>query len=123
MKLKALNRYDIEAPRSGKSAFSIETPKHEIKLHTLAAFIGTRGGGKTLAIMNKIRHLREQDLCDRLIILSPTYHSNKALFDLVPHKEDDAFIEPSRDSLHKIIEIVEASWRRREMSGTGIWTS
>jgi hypothetical protein len=115
MKLKVLNRYDILAPSSGKHAFAFETPKHEIKLHTLAGFIGVRGGGKTLAIMNKIRHLREQGLCDRLIILSPTYHSNRALFDLVPHKEDDVFIEPSRDSLHKIIQIVEEEgdeWNR-----------
>jgi hypothetical protein len=108
MKLKVLNRYEIETPSTGKHAFAYETPKHEIRLHTLAGFIGTRGGGKTLAIMNKIRHLREQDLCDRLIILSPTYHSNKGLFDLVPHKEEDVFIEPVRESLHKIIAAVEA---------------
>eukprot|EP00884_Botryococcus_braunii_P003007 jgi/Botrbrau1/12707/Bobra.67_1s0070.1 len=115
MKLKLLNQYGIEAPKIAKHAFAFDTPRNEIKLHTLAGFIGTRGGGKSLAILNKIRHLKDQGFCDRMIILSPTYHSNKALFDLVPHKEEDVFIEPVRESLHKIIEIVEEEgeeWNR-----------
>jgi hypothetical protein len=72
MKLKVLNRYRDRSTLDGETCVCVCHAETRNQSSTRSrGLLGHRGGGKTLAIMNKIRHLREQGLCDRLIILGP----------------------------------------------------
>jgi hypothetical protein len=114
MKVKKINAFHIKPPRNCKGAFAHQTKPEEIKLHKLFAAVGMRGAGKTLAMMNKIQTFYNDGHCQRLFIISPTYQSNKAIYDMVKHSPADVYIEPTRESLQKIIQSIEAEgieWR------------
>lgn len=102
MKIETLNKYPIKAPK--KKAFNIKTPDTELKLHQLNILVGVRGGGKTLAVLSKIKHFQEQDLCDRLFIISPTAVSNQEFINMVKINPDDIYDKPHPDSITSIIE-------------------
>jgi len=58
------------------------------QLHTLAAFIGSRGSGKTHAMVNlALKYLKEGSL-NRVFIICPTFGSNRIYDVLKPHPED-----------------------------------
>jgi hypothetical protein len=52
------------------------TPKELFPLHTLCAFIGMRGSGKTHAMVNLAKKYLNEGSFTRVFILSPTYESN-----------------------------------------------
>jgi hypothetical protein len=51
-------------------------PKELFPLHTLCAFIGMRGSGKTHAMVNLAKKYLNEGSFTRVFILSPTYESN-----------------------------------------------
>ena len=65
-------------PPKNSSAFSCETPALMPKAHMLCAVVGKRGSGKSVAVCNLIEKMK---VVDRLIIVSPSIQSNKALTD------------------------------------------
>ena len=67
---------DIQIPPG--SAFKIETPPMMPKMHLLAAVVAPRGYGKGVITTNLIEQLK---VVDRLILVSPSAASNKALND------------------------------------------
>ena len=101
-----INNFAIKPPK--KSAFSIDTPIDIPKLHTLMVFSGKRGGGKSVAITNYLRKLLDLKLMDRIILLTPTWHSNKEVYSSLNLDENQDVIEPQKSSLRDIIKMVEA---------------
>ena len=106
LKKTKISNFGIKPPK--KSAFSIDTPKDIPKLHTLMIFSGKRGGGKSVAITNYLRKLLDLNLMDRILLLTPTWHSNKEIYSTLNLNEDTDVIEPSKTSLRDIILMVEA---------------
>ena len=96
---------DIEIPPG--SAFKIETPLMMPKMHLLAAVVAPRGYGKGVITTNLIEQLK---VVDRLILVSPSAASNKALNDRLKRilAKEDMFDNPNDISvLDKIVAIVE----------------
>jgi hypothetical protein len=73
-------RHALEVPK--KSAFTIETHADFIKLHTLCIASGKRGGGKSVAIANLVKVARDRGYFDRVIVVTPTYFSNRSIWDI-----------------------------------------
>jgi hypothetical protein len=104
MKVKRVNGLDIKPPK--KNAFMIDTPDNLPKLHTLMIASGRRGGGKSVAVSNFVRMLLEKEILDRVILISPTYYSNKEIYDPLNIAEED-IIEPSKDAVKEVVSKVE----------------
>ena len=90
-----------------KSGYNIPTPDHIPKLHTLMILNGRRNAGKTTAITNYLNILKREKLIDRLIVITPTYESNKANWDALGIAREDV-MEPSKDVLQKVMAIIKA---------------
>lgn len=71
-----------------KSLPTPETSDGLFKLHTLAAFIGPRGSGKTNAVVLLARRYLDDGSINRIFIISPTYDSNRIFEILEPNQED-----------------------------------
>tara|TARA_R110002110_G_scaffold62124_4_gene173734 strand:- start:694 stop:1626 length:933 start_codon:yes stop_codon:yes gene_type:complete len=99
-----ISNFKIIPPK--KSAFCIPTPEHIPSLHSLLIFNARRGGGKSVAVTNYVKKLLDSDLMDRIIILTPTWNSNKTIYEPLNIKEED-ILEPVKSSVKDIIQIVE----------------
>jgi hypothetical protein len=84
------NKIDIEVPKDTRAAFTVETPSNIPKLHQVSLWIGKRGSGKSLSCANYIKHLRDKKLVDRVILVSPTYKTQQALWTFAGVNEEDA---------------------------------
>jgi hypothetical protein len=73
-----------------KSLPTPETSDGLFKLHTLSAFIGPRGSGKTNAVVLLARRYLDDGSINRIFIISPTYDSNR-IFELLEPAQDDVF--------------------------------
>ena len=104
LKVKKINKIKTELPK--KSAFTIETDIDFPKLHTLCIASGKRGGGKSVAIANLIKKAKEKGYYDRVLLISPTYMSNKEIWDIASINEEDVY-EPTKEVLKTIIKFVE----------------
>lgn len=104
MKVKKINKFDIKVPN--KKAFTIETEFDYLKKHCNIAVSGVRGSGKTIATVNYIRHCRDKHYFDRVYLITPTYISNKKIWDIASIEEDDV-IEPTVNSINTILSRVE----------------
>lgn len=72
---------------------SLPTPEVSdglFRLHTLAAFIGPRGSGKTNAVVLLARRYLDDRSINRVFVISPTYDSNR-IFDILEPKPEDVF--------------------------------
>jgi len=97
-----------------KSAFTIETDEDFPKLHTLCIASGKRGGGKSVAVANFIKRCKEKGYYDRVFLVTPTYWSNKNIWDIADIDEEDIH-EPTVTILKEIIAIVEAEREEWDM--------
>eukprot|EP01041_Mallomonas_annulata_P009979 gene9979-20750_t len=80
-------------------------PPELLKLHTLCAFIGHRGSGKTHAMVNLAKRYLDEGSFTRTFIISPSYESNPAFHVLDIEKED--IYDDHHQSLKAIEEIFE----------------
>ena len=70
-------------------AFAVETPTHLPKLHGLFAWVGKRGSGKSIGMTTLLKRYKQAGCCDRIFVVSPTFHSNnKMLKDLEIDEKD-----------------------------------
>ena len=94
-----------------KKAFSIDTGKSEFmpSLHCLTIAAGTRGSGKSVAISSLIAHARQHQFIDRVILVSPTYPSNREIWNVAGIKEEDVY-EPTKT----VVEIHKGIYQKRE---------
>ena len=90
------------------SAFAIETAPHLPKLHQVCIVNGKRGAGKGVAVFgNLLRMYKETGRLQRLILVSPTTHSNKRLLEEFDIQEEDIFDDPDAPGIPQaIIKIV-----------------
>lgn len=95
------NRYAIQVPKD--SAFRIDTPDDQIKMHALVFAIAKRGGGKTVALTSLLKSLQRDKALDRLLVISPTWGSNKNMFDGLPVSEDDVYHETDASVVDDIV--------------------
>lgn len=80
-------------PNRGLDYKRLKTPSTRpslFKLHTLAAFIGPRGSGKTNAAVLLAQKYMEDESFTRIFIMSPTIESNR-VFDLLNVPDHDTF--------------------------------
>ena len=97
--MKTIKNMEIKPP--AKQAFTIETDDDFIKLHTLSIFSSRRGGGKSVATANLIRMAKEKNYYDKVYLITPTYGSNKEIWNLAMIDEEDVY-EPSKFVLKDI---------------------
>ena len=119
LKTKKIHKFKTELPKTG--AFTIDTDADFPKLHTLCIASGKRGGGKSVAITNFIKSARDKHYYDRVFLITPTYYSNRNIWDIAKIDEEDVY-EPTVSVLKDIIQLVEAEraeWdlflRKKEM--------
>ena len=96
-----------------------EVPDGLFKLHTLAAFIGCRGSGKTNACVLLAQRYIDEGVFNRIFIISPTYESNPQFEALKPDPNDvymsiHGAIEDLTEILDKVKEDVDDHERREE---------
>jgi hypothetical protein len=86
-----------------------EVPDGLFKLHTLAAFIGCRGSGKTNACVLLSKRYLDEGVFNRVFIISPTYESNPQ-FEALRADPGDIYesIEGAVDDLRDILDKVES---------------
>lgn len=96
--------YPIRVPKG--SAFQINTPDDQIKMHTLLIAIGKRGSGKTVAITSLLHNLKKDKALDRLFVITPTWESNKGAFEGLPVDEEDVFHEPTDEAIEEVVKRV-----------------
>lgn len=104
MKVKHINRFKIDLPAKG--AFTIPVDDDFPKLHTLCIVSGRRGGGKGIATANFIRTAREKHYFDKVFLITPTYESNKAIWDIAKVDPGDVY-EPTTDAIAKVLDRVQ----------------
>ena len=71
------------------SRVPIETPDSLFEHHNLMLVLGKRQSGKSVFITNYLRMMKDADKADRIIVVSPTILSNKALLDSLDIEDDD----------------------------------
>ena len=99
------NYLDIQVPRG--SAFKIQTEKSFVKLHQLLCVVGKRGSGKTVFIVNFLRMMKEQGCLDKLILITPTYESNKSNFKGLPVDESNIIDPNDPTAVQQVRDIVD----------------
>ena len=110
MRTKKIANFSVKVPK--QSAFTIETPPDIPRLPCLALWSSRRGCGKNCSLTNYIRKLQELKLIDRCLVITPTYYSNKEMWDMIDIAPEDVF-EPTVDVLKTVVKIVEderAEW-------------
>ena len=106
---------------------TVETPKYPtqlFRLHTLAAFFGPRGSGKTNGAVLLARKYLDYGSFTRVYIISPTYESNPC-FEVLDAAPEDVYTDlgtilASIDDIVKKIES-EAEEYRDEMEYTDMY--
>ena len=101
MKTKPANIVNLNLP--DKQAFAIETKPDFIKLNTLMVLNGKRGGGKTVGLCNFLREAKKENYCDKIIVVTPTYNSNKQIWDLADVQEEDVY-EPETGVIRQVLD-------------------
>ena len=77
-------------------------------MHTLAAFIGSRGSGKTNACVLLTQRYLDEGIFNRIFIISPTYESNPQFATLHPDPDDIyQSINGAVDDLNEILNKVK----------------
>lgn len=85
MKTNKVKGLDITLGKS--NAFAYETPPDLPKAHQSMLFVGKRGSGKTLGLVN----LLEKMNYDRIFMISPSVLSNKEMMDRLHLDPDDIY--------------------------------
>ena len=110
METRKLNKYPIRLP---KTKNPITTPPDEINLHAIVISCGKRGSGKSVSVFSKLKDLKEQNLADRVYLISPTKHSNYHLAKgLVA--DEDMYEEMDNSSVDNILAKIEVDAREYE---------
>jgi len=107
MKLKTIkdDAYSIKIPK--KSAFTIDTPEDQLKLHQLCCISAQRGCGKGVILSSLLQGLKKQNCLDRIFIMSPTIDSNRPIFEPLNINEEDEYHSADPENIQDIIKKCE----------------
>ncbi len=89
------------------SRIEIKTDPNLFTLPCMAVFLGKRGVGKSVSVCNLLRRYKETDTADRIIVISPTVNSNKALLDELGVKPEDIIDPESKTAVKELRTMVE----------------
>lgn len=93
---------------------NIEVPEELPPLAGLFGFFGVRGSGKTVSMTTLLHKYKDAGLLQRVFLISPTYASNKYLFQDLVH-QDDVYENATQESMDSILQQIESEaleWRR-----------
>jgi hypothetical protein len=103
MKIKKLNSDDYQIKIPKKSAFTIETPADQLRLHQLMCIAAGRGTGKGVILSSFLQGLKNQGCMDRIFMMSPTIASNKPIFGSLNINNEDEYHTPDKECIEDII--------------------
>jgi len=92
-------------PVKHKKIKTPDAPAQLFPLHTLCAFIGMRGSGKTHAMVNLAKRYLDEGSFNRVFIISPTYESNPIFH--VLHIDPEDVYSNLHTSIQDIANILE----------------
>ena len=95
---------DIQMPKTNPYVF--DTDDDFIKLPALICVNGKRHSGKTLSVVNYVREMKNKHYCDRCLVITPTYASNKNTWDIAEIDEEDVY-EPGKYVLKDIKKFIQ----------------
>jgi len=104
MERKKINKFNTILPKKG--AFTIDTEDDYPKMHTLCIASGKRGGGKSVAIANYVKKCKEKHYIDNVILITPTYNSNKMIWDIADI-EEESVLEPDMFAIKKVLQKID----------------
>jgi hypothetical protein len=87
-----------------KSAFTIETPDDLPKMNQLLVVSSRKGGGKGVFITTFLSKLLEEGVIDTIRLVSPTFYSNKEIFEPLNLNPETDVIEPSKEAIKILTE-------------------
>ena len=99
-----MDKYTVKIPKG--SPVYPETEKDFFQLPFVLLSIAKRYSGKTASLSWFLHILKKMDRLDRLILVSPTFHTNSHYFEGLPLDEED-IIEPSINSATEVMARVE----------------
>jgi hypothetical protein len=102
---KSKSNFQLRLPK--KSAFAIDTPDDIPRLHQLMIVSAKRGGGKLIQTVQFISELLDREIIDRVIIITPTYYSNKEGLEPLHINEETDVLEPTKENLAKVIDYID----------------
>jgi len=89
------------------SRIPIETSDLMFSHHCIQLVLGKRMSGKSVFITNYLRMLKEEDKADRILVVSPTILSNKALLDSLDIEPSDCFDPDDSNVVPNLINIID----------------
>ena len=105
MERKHIGKFKTILPK--KSAFTIDTDEDYPKLHTLTIASGKRGGGKSVCVANYLKKLKDKHYMDKVLLITPTYNSNKTIWDIADIPPEDV-IEPDMNAIKEVVKIINS---------------
>ena len=90
-----------------KKAFSIPTEEDFPKLHSISIFNGRRGSGKSCAVANLIKIGKQKGYFDKVWLISPTYYSNKEIWDMCGISDNEDEEDTETDILEPCITVLK----------------
>tara|TARA_R100001198_G_scaffold96499_2_gene86677 strand:+ start:2822 stop:3787 length:966 start_codon:yes stop_codon:yes gene_type:complete len=106
--IKKLDIYDKKDEPRGEVSNRYETSPNAISQPCLMYVSAVRNSGKSYSVSKMVRGLQRERVFDSIKLITPTFNSNKAYFgDLIKDPETDV-LEPTRDSIQRVIDMVEA---------------
>jgi Mrp family chromosome partitioning ATPase len=103
------DNYKIRVPPKG--AFTIQTEDDFIQMHSVILAVAKRGVGKSTMFGNLLRLMKDNNALHRLILVSGTFHNNKANFIELPLDIENDVIEPEKDTPELLMEILAEEGR------------
>jgi hypothetical protein len=89
------------------SRVPIDTPDNMFEHHNLMLVLGKRQSGKSVFITNYLRMLKDANKADRILVVSPTILSNKALLNSLDIEDDDCLDPDDPMCIPKVREIID----------------
>jgi len=106
--IKKLDIYDKKDEPRGEVSNRYETSPNAISQPCLMYVSAVRNSGKSYSVSKMVRGLQRERVFDSIKIITPTFNSNRAYFgDLIKDPETDV-LEPTKDSIQRVIDMVEA---------------
>ena len=105
IKSKNFDKYKVRVPKCAR--VPIESPPDLFKVPCLQLVCGAVGSGKSVYATNLLRLMKEANLCDKVIWISPTHLSNSALLAEIGVEECDRLDPTEKGCVDRIIKIMD----------------
>lgn len=106
--MKVIKNHDpkaiIKVPPN--SSIPIQTGDNMFRGHGIILALGKRNSGKSVLLTNYLSQLRHEGNCDRIIVVSPTAKSNKALLDSLGVNDEDVLDPDNSNVVNEIKSIL-----------------